>query len=272
MLHISPSSIDRQVLQLEEHAGVSLFTRTSDGLKPTAAGALLADILDQSRLALDDVLLQVAGPGGGRSSKITVALSEGAGDFVGETLRTFCQDYRATEVVLHIANAAGVQAAILAGEADIGLAFNPAEISAIQIEAELGCLVGVVVPTNHALGARTSVCLRDCARYPLLLPDHSFGLRQKLDRAWQNSVGTRLGGAITTDSGAMLKRMILNGTGIGLLTDMEVRSEIRDGSLRFIPLQEKKMLQSTLAIIRLADRIPSFEVSCLLSRLVENIS
>jgi len=46
-LHIAPSAINRQVIQLENHLGVALFARTSQGLRPTAAGEILIDLVRQ---------------------------------------------------------------------------------------------------------------------------------------------------------------------------------------------------------------------------------
>jgi DNA-binding transcriptional LysR family regulator len=269
MLHISGSSIDRQILQLEAHAGVALFLRTAEGLKPTGAGLLLAEALDDCRAILDDALQRVDRPAPGIAGKITIAVSEGAGDFVAETLLPFCRQHGQVEVLLHIANALAVRESVLAGTAEIGVTFNPGNLASIQVEAEFASPVGVVVPNDHALASRETISLRECAGYALLLPDHSFALRRKLERAWESSMGTRLGGVISADSGTMLKRLVLNGTGIALVSSMEVRSEVAEGRLRFLPLREKKLLQSTLAIIRQTDRVLSPGAAHLLSKLVD---
>jgi len=42
-LHIAPSAIDRQIMQLEDSFGTKLFERTPNGMRMTAAGELLVD-------------------------------------------------------------------------------------------------------------------------------------------------------------------------------------------------------------------------------------
>jgi DNA-binding transcriptional LysR family regulator len=254
VLRISPSAIDRQILALEQHVGVLLFDRLAQGLRPTAAGEALAYALDHIRRRVDDCLSGLGKIPDGRHGKVVVAVSEGAGDFLGQALQTFRVDHPDIEIVLQVVNSPILTDQILEGQADIGLVFNPIDSPLLNVETRMSCPIGVVVPVDHELSDRASVSLQDCAGFPLLLPDHSFRLRQMLEHAWRGSVGTPLYGAITTNSMAMLKRMVMNGLGIGLVTKLDMRSEVQNGQLRFIPVRGKKPLQSTFAVIRAADR------------------
>lgn len=254
VLRISPSAIDRQILALEQHVGVPLFDRLAQGLRPTAAGAALAGVLDAMRRDLDRCVPALGQVPDVASGKVVVAVCEGAGDFLGEALRSFREDHPAIEIALLVMNSAVLTDHVIDGDADIGLVFNPSDNPALHVETRMACRIGIIVPAGHALAGASSVELEACAGFPLLLPDQSFRLRQMLEHAWRASVGTPPGGAITTNSMAMMRRMVENGLGVGVVTSLDMQSDVRKGRLKFVPIAAKKALQSNFAMIRAADR------------------
>src|SRR5690606_593575 len=76
--------------------------------------------------------------------------------------------------------------ALLEDQADLGVAFNMEKHPGIQALATYTHAMQVLVAPGHPLARKASVSLKDAIRYPIAMPDPSFGVRALLDRALQS--------------------------------------------------------------------------------------
>jgi len=246
-LHIAPSAIDRQILMLEQHHGVPLFERLPHGLRLTSAGELLVDSVRRWRRDADRVQSQIDDLRGLRRGKVTTAVVEGAIEFFSRCLKTFHSGYGAIEHSVTVSGSLAVVDALLTGTAEVGLTFNPPDTAALRIEHTLIYQMGLVVTPDHKLAQGGQARLIDCLDYPLVVPESTISLRTIIDQAWTRAVGEPLRPAVTASSIALMKSLVLNHLGVGLLTSMDVYTEVKSGALVFVPLQEKIPL-SVLAL------------------------
>jgi len=256
-LHIAPSAVDRQILMLEQHLGVPLFERLPHGLRLTSAGELLVDSVRRWRRDGDRVQTQIDDLRGLRRGKVTTAVVEGAIDFFSRCLKTFHTGYGAIEHSVAVSGSQAVIEALLSGGAEVGLTFNPPDTKTLRIEHTLIYQMGIVVTPDHELARKPAnggqARLIDCLDYPLVVPEDNISLRTIVDQAWSRSVGEPLRPAVTASSIALMKSLVLNRLGVGLLTSMDVYTEVKSGALVFVPLQEKIPL-SVLALVTAAGR------------------
>ncbi|WP_339561375.1 LysR family transcriptional regulator, partial [Pseudomonas sp. EA_65y_Pfl1_P113] len=89
VLHIAPSAVDRQIIQLEEELGTKLFERTATGMRMTAAGEVLVDGVRRWRRDLLRIRSEIDNLVGLRRGTVSIALVEGAVGYVSTATATF---------------------------------------------------------------------------------------------------------------------------------------------------------------------------------------
>jgi len=265
-LHIAPSAIDRQILQLEQHLGNPLFERLPRGLRLTAAGELLVEAVRRWRREYDRVQSHIDDLQGLRRGKVSIAMVEGAADFIASCLRAFHVKYGAIEHFIRVAGAREIADLVTSGEVDMGIVFNPPTSAALRVERTLLYQLGLMVTPDHALAGRERISISECD-YPIVGPDESISLRAIINEVWHKAVGHPVRLSMTTNSMSMLKTLVLNGIGVGLVTEMDIYAETRAGSLVFVPLQESVPM-SVLAVITASGRTLSVPASLLVQQLV----
>jgi DNA-binding transcriptional LysR family regulator len=266
-LRIAPSAVDRQILQLEQQLGVDLFERTSRGLRLTSAGELLIDAVRRWRREFERVKAQIDALQGLRRGELSIGLVEGASQFFGQSLKSFQSLYPGINHRLRVAGSDGVVDMILRGECDVGLTFNPPDSHAVRIERTLIYRLGAVMPPSHALAANAEVSLQQCADFPLIVPDESISLRDVIDHIWGVTVGAPPRFAMTASNISLIKTMILNGAGVGLLTAVDAFDEIERGDLVFRPLSDDRVKLSALSLISASGRTLPVAATLLLQHL-----
>lgn len=253
-LAVSPSAIDRQLLHAEDELGVRLFERLPRGLRLTASGEILIDALRRWQHDFQRVKFEIEGLRGLRRGEVRLAVTEGAAmEFVPATLASFVRDHPNISHRVVVAGSDAVSSLVLEGKVDVGLAFNPRPVPALRVERAVKFRIGAVLPPGHPLAASKSVRLADCAQLPIVLPEETISLRQVIDAAIAKSkLGLRA--VVTADSIALMKSMIAEGCGVGLLTSLDAAPEIRAGKLVYVPLADRIIAPSSLSLIVAAER------------------
>jgi DNA-binding transcriptional LysR family regulator len=269
-LNIAPSAIDRQVVQLEERIGVPLFERLPRGLRLTAAGEILIDTIRRGRRELERAEALIDNLRGLRRGRVTISVVEGAVDFLSRGLVGFHEAYPDIDFEIVIASLSGVIEALQSGTSEIGLTFNPPESHRIRVEQSLIYRIGAVVASTHRLVSSEELSLSDLCHENLIVPDTSLTLRAVLEKAWQVRVGEPWRAIVTANSISMMKASISAGIGVGVLTEMDVWDEMRNGRLHFIPFSDTSIPLSVLSVISLSGRTTSVSAS-LLTRHLSNL-
>lgn len=269
VLHIAPSAVDRQIIQLEEDLGTKLFERTPTGMRMTAAGELLIDTVRRWRRDLQRVRSEIDNLVGLRRGQVSIAMVEGAVEFVAGAIETFQQKYPAIQFSLNVYGAQGVIDQVLAAEVDFGITFNPPDNPTIRLDRTLIYDLGFVVRPEHALASKESVTLLECAEYPQILPGKALSLKRVLDRAWSRNLGGLPRGVAEAGSVDMIKALALRGIGLGWLTSISALREIEAGTLVFVPLIDQNVELFTFSIVSASGRTLSQPASLMVHQLEE---
>ncbi|WP_278374448.1 LysR family transcriptional regulator [Sphingobium xenophagum] len=264
VLHIAPSAVDRQIIQLEEEVGAKLFERTPTGMRLTAAGELLIDGVRRWRRDFQRIRSEIDNLVGLRRGKVAIGLVEGAIEFVTSVIADFRTLYPAIEVRLDVHGAQAVVDQVLAGEIDVGVTFNPPNNPTIRIERTMIYRLGLIVRPDHPLADRTEIKLHEAAALPLVMPSESLSLRRVLELAWSKHVGGAPRAIAEANSISLMKALVARGVGPGWLTAFDALSEIDAGTLVFVPLADERIELSTLSIICASGRTLSVPASLLM--------
>lgn len=254
VLHIAPSAVDRQIIQLEEDLGTQLFERTPTGMRMTAAGEILIDGVRRWRRDLQRIRSEIESIVGLRRGKVAIAIVEGATEFVSAAIAEFQRQYPAIEFRMQVYGAQGVIDQVLSGDMDVGVTFNPPDTPSLRLERTMIYRLGLAVAPDHPLADRTEISFSECVSYPMIIPDESLSLRRVLERAWSRHVGGTLRGFAEVSSIGLMKSLSMRNVGAGWLTAFDAMTEIEAGTLIFIPLQDDKIELSTLSIVSASGR------------------
>jgi len=266
-LHIAPSAVDRQILQLEARIGAPLFERLPKGLRMTAAGELLLETIRRWKREYEVLQAQIRDLQGLCSGEVSIALVEGATEFMTDTLRQFRTRYPGIVYRLHIAGHDAVSDAVLSGAYDVGVTFNPPALNALRVERKVSYRIGAVVTPDHPLAERREVTFGECAEWGFVVPDDTISIRPILERVWLMSMHEPLRESAATNSITLLKSMVKGGVGVGILTGLDVLTEMKTGELKFIPLAYPGIPVSELAVVVQSSRTLSAAASTFVQHL-----
>ncbi len=230
-LRIAQPALTRQIKNLESELGVALFTRQSDGVTPTGAGALLLDrarfILRQTEQARADVMAEGTVPRG------TVAF--GAPPSIAEVLfARLAETYRAAypEVTLRFYEGVGhLYDWLMNNEIDMAILPNGrlASVKNFNLQNFMGEAVYLVGPPGEfAEGSRCTI--DDAVKLPLVLTAPPSTVRGWLDEIGERQ-GRRIDIVAETESLHLQKSLVRAKLGYALLPHSAVWRDAQANTL-----------------------------------------
>lgn len=270
-LHVTPSTISRQITELEAICGHILLVRLTRGVAATEAGRAVADFaqrqLDHVELLMDR-LTEIDRVGQG-----TVSLWCGDGvipDLLTNTLPRLMKDYPEIAVRLTSASTDEIVSAVEDGTADVGVAYHAPVRADVQVFRQMPQPIVAILPVDHRFANHSVISLRDLAREPSALYPRSHAVRQLLAQV-EATENFRLNGSFETGSNEAMRLFVRNRLGISFCPVYACAQELRDGTLAGVKLADK-CLQGTAAqlLVKAGRRLPS-PVETLLQVLSENL-
>jgi DNA-binding transcriptional LysR family regulator len=264
VLHIASSSIDRQILKIEEEIGVPLFERQVQGLRLTSAGELVLHSLRKWQNEMQSLQSRIEDLKGLRRGKVVLATIEGAAsEFIARAAMDFNESYPGVTFELFVYGAHRVTEAVLAGEVDLGLTINPRLTPGLAVMGQRNFRVGVVVAPDHPLASQTQIRLSDCLPYKLVVAESSLDLRLIVDQILARA-SARPDVVACSNSIMLMKELVMRGMGVGLMTEMDAGKEVQADQLRYIPLADRPIPPSVLTLCVNSERQLSLPVATLL--------
>jgi DNA-binding transcriptional LysR family regulator len=183
-LNVTPSALNRRIQDLEEELGTKIFERLPRGVRLNAAGELLIRHIRGQLADLSRVRSQIEDLSGFRRGTVSVACSQAlAYHLLPTEIAAYQAEFPLVRFDVRVHDHRDALRALLEFEADLALVFRPSLMPEIQVLAAAEQRVVALMAETHPLAARETLRLRDCAAYPLALPDRSYGGRQILEEA-----------------------------------------------------------------------------------------
>lgn len=222
-LNVTQGAISRQIKQLEDYLGVTLFIRTPQGLSLTESGAALSPNLAQAFDHIERALQAVRVPNLRQRLRI-LAPPTWATRWLSVQLRTFVQRY--PDISLSITNQASHEGY---AEVDCHIRFG--------LEADTHCQSQLLVMERHIAVASPELFDNgeppDLRRFPLLHILHE-GKRLKVWENWLSAVGRIDVDATQGLEFSTLDQVInttLAGGGLAVIDRQMIERELANGSL-----------------------------------------
>lgn len=247
-LHISASAIDRQILLAEEELDVQLFERLPQGMRLTLAGEMLASQLKRSQKEYLRTLENIDDLKGLKRGHVSIAmigaLSEG---HIAKALAALSVEYPHISFDLRILDNQEIAIQIATAEVDFGLMLDPVEHASLAIKSVTDIPLGVAMPLNHPLALFSELRPSQLVDHRLLVAAAPLTI-QKHTQSLFTQYQWDFEQAVVCNSVSMMRSLIREGTGISVLSLLDVADDVANHKMRFISLKDRKLPTLTLAL------------------------
>lgn len=264
-VNVSQPSVSQAVAQIEAHFGQPLFLRMAgQGMQPTPFGrqrlTTLEGLVAQARAAL--------APATGPDGELVLGVYSTLGPrYAPRLIRGFADRHPGARITLVEGDLAELAQGLRRGRIDLALVYDaglPADLALTPLQA---VPPHALVPPDHRLAAAGVVSLADLAADPVVLINLPHSLGYFLSLFQIAGVTPRI--AAETASVEMLRAMVANGLGVGLLaTDLPHDLAYDGGRVARLALRDN-LPPSRIAIARAASLPPTATATAFLEFCVE---
>ena len=246
--HITPSALQRRIQDLEEDLGFLIFERSPRGIRLTSAGENLIRWIRTQRADLERVQSQVEDLSGLRRGQVRIACSQAlVQHFLPREISAFRAEFPKIRFDVSAVDHAVALKLVSDYATDLALVFWPSRDPDFQPLVTLGQGIAVVMAKDHPLAARASIRIRDCAHYPVALPQRGFGVRTLLDDHLATA-STRLSVEIESNSFEMLHNLARQGGVLAFQFSIGATAENLPADLVARPLDDAERLHAPLVL------------------------
>lgn len=264
VLNVSASAIDRQILNVEGDIGMPLFERLPTGLRLTAAGEIMMAAGRRWQKELIDVRAQLENLRGLKRGHVDIAVIDAlAKGYVPQTVRSIQSRYPGITIGIRVLNNDAVRLAIANGEVDFGIFLEPQSFRGITVRAFVDVVLGLLTPPGHAVGLQSEARFSACAGSALIVPAEPLAVCQQI-AVLEGITGVVLDKTVTSDNIQMITSLVQQGVGIGILTSIDVITEVRRGLLCFTKISDSILRPMILALCASSSRTPSYAAGLVL--------
>ncbi len=251
---ISASAIDRQILLLEESLGIPLFERLPRGMRLTAAGELLLALHQRWTADLNRALSDIKQLQGVSHGQIKLAAMDShANCLLPEFIQIVSRDHPGIMLEIDVVSTDEAVTRLTEGAVDVAIAFNLKPQRDLHLIWTTGLPLGCVVAAGHPLAAREHVTLKEVAAWPLAAQSRALAIRRYLEQR-HNWLMQEARPPLVTNSLQLVKSLVVSGSHVALTSELDAGPEILQGSLRFIPLEDRNVQPQTVGVAISASR------------------
>jgi LysR family transcriptional regulator for metE and metH len=249
--------VSQHLRSLELAFRVPLLTRINGRMVPTEAGEILLRHGTEILARMDAIQSGIDGLKNLSGGRVAVGASNTAGSYVLPKIITrFRRQYPEVQIVLHVERAHAIHEHVLRGAVDFAVTVRHGPLSGVVVEPLYRDRMVLVASPEHPVARRSNgpLALSDLARLPLVSLDQTSLTRQLCDD-WFTSVGIWPPIEIEFDSIPVIKRVIAEGVGAGLLYYSTVLAEVAIGQLKIIEVDAPPLHAEYVLLRRSQERL-----------------
>jgi len=261
--HMGLAAASRRISLLEHRLKCSLFERSPKGVELTPAGATLLVHAKAMLLQLNQMQADMDDHGAGRRGQLRVwANTSTMTEFVPGDLARFAKLNPDVQLILEERWSAQIVAALLAGEADVGIIVEGVATDGLEVFPYRTDRLAVIVPQDHPLASNEAVDFVDVLDYDLIaLESGSSMMRLLAEQAVHLEKGLRL--RVQVRGFEVVCRVVQSGLGVGLLPYQAASVMSQSMGLTVRPLTDEWAVRQMLTCIK-KDRPRSISLTRLL--------
>lgn len=252
-LNVASSSINRQILELEDDLQAQIFERLPRGLRLTAAGEVLITHVRQTLRDHDQVQTRIFELQGLSRGTIRVATMNGlASGIVSQLAVEFKKKHPGVKIVVKSLLGDDIIKAVEQADVDIGLGYSMRTDPSLHIMDVFDARLGAIVACDHPLATLPGVRLSQCCEYPVVLADHTLSIYRLIQNACMGSKLT-MQPAFETNSIELMKYLAMHDNAVTFLSATDVSEEVRENRLAYVRILDRSLKPHPLTLIHRAN-------------------
>jgi DNA-binding transcriptional LysR family regulator len=182
-LNVASSAVSRQISQLEDALGMSLFDRDGRRLKLTTAGEVLLRHVRCLIAPVEAAISELDMLRGLKTGSVRISTVESVGlSFLPPLLAEFGRRHPTLQLDVAVTSAREVVARLNDESIDIGFGFLTNPMPDIKIAVRRDVRIGALMRPDHPLAKATSLTLSACFRHPVAVGKRDLSIREAIDR------------------------------------------------------------------------------------------
>lgn len=237
-LHISQPAVSKQLRELEKSLGMALFHRLSKGVKLTEGGLLLRGYARRIFALEIEAERALAALRGLERGLVRVGASTTIGMYLlPQICARFRERFPGVDLTLEIANTHEIQKRLSDNTLDLG--FSEGEVNAHDLSADVFAWdeIVVVAPPHHALLSEENVTAKRLGECEIIAREAGSGTRAVVEAAFAEQ-GITLRPRLSLGSTEAVKRAVVSGAGIALVSRLAIEQELHSGALCVVPIED----------------------------------
>ena len=253
---LTASAVTLQIQQAEAEAGVTLFDRASDGLRPTDAGQLVVQAAFAIEERLGQLSDELAAVAGGQRGTLRLGAVSTAKYFAPQLVAAFMAEAPGVEVQLIVGNRAATIEAITNRQVDVALMGRPPRHVPVQ-----PTLIGehplvIIAAPDHPLVGAQRITKNRIAQETLLVREQGSGTRISLDLFLGGMPGRLDNLGMEFSSNETIKQAVMARLGVGFISAHTIALEVELGRLAILDVVDTPVRRQWFAVSR-TDRTDS---------------
>jgi DNA-binding transcriptional LysR family regulator len=251
-LYVTPAALTSRLKQLEEEAGLRLFDRTSEGLRPTDAGREMLRTVDSINLTIGECTARLQALKGLAEGRVSIGVVSTAKYFAPRAIATFLRAHPGIEINFAVGIRSSIVAFLRGFDVDLAILSRPPAEFAVETGVLGENAFVVIAPPDHPLAHEERLTKADLASEPFLVREEGSGTRIVFEEFMSGVVvkRPRLGEIASNET---IKQLVTAGLGIALISAHTVSAEVQSGRLAILQVEGLPIRRQWL-VVRRSDR------------------
>ena len=246
------SAVSAQIRQLEQEYGEKLLDRRAKTVRLTPGGQILFEYAQRLLTLRDESMRAVADQGDTPRGVLVIGANEATCLYVlPDLFAEYSRMYPEVQISVYRNFSRKVLERVEDGAVDLGIVSLPVKSHSIKVHSIFRDQLMVMVSSRNPLAKQKAVTVEEVARQPLIFPKTGY-TRQALDKLFR-PYRSELRIQMELPSVGMIKRFVVAGVGVSLISASFANDEVRSGEAKLLTLKDTPMWRS-LGLIYRADR------------------
>jgi DNA-binding transcriptional LysR family regulator len=241
-LFITQPAVTKQVEALEQQCETRLFVRDRHGLALTEAGLVLFSYAEKIMRLAAEAEQAVSNVQRNPHGVLRIGTTKTFARYLlPPYMLRFHEAFPKIRIQLDEGSSQEMAASVLQGHNDVAVVGRvpyDGGLEPVPFPGRDSDRLVVVLPPTHRLAGQKGVCLEDIRGEPLLLREKGSGVRRLILERFEQK-GIRPNILLEAGNVDFTKELIRRGAGIGILGMMSIEEELREGTLKAIPLESE---------------------------------
>ncbi|CAN7412406.1 LysR family transcriptional regulator [Devosia sp. LjRoot3] len=248
-LNVASSAVTRQVAQLEDALGITLFLRDKRRMRLSPAGEILFRHSRRLTAPMEAAVSEIELLRGVRAGVVRIGTVESVGlSFLPRLISDFGQRYPRLTIDVSIVSSSEVVERLVEERVDIGFGFIAKPPRQVDVAFRRDVHIGAIMTPDHPLASAQNLTMDQCLDHALAVARPEISIREVIEPFLRRS-GAMLPPMVEVNSIRMLVELALGGHYLSIMTPIGAQNEIADGKLIFKPLNDGALPTNRFGIL-----------------------